>query len=268
MSSRELRSQMINRRTGKKRKLLYDDLVESTTIPRKRQKTLYHCLTCEDNKLSQHFPDQNPSPDCTHLINTCKACLQTWVNIQIEQGFIVTNETDNTVFGLRCLECPATIQPATIQATATPETYQLFDTQQQARIAQATPDCFWCQNPRCDAGEVLEDTRTNVSRCRKCDFASCVPCRRPAHKGETCAEYQVRIQGRVDEEDRSLATIRLATKACPRCGIKVEKNGGCAQMRCKWIRLLLLWALLTFEAFVDRTGIGLLFVMDSGRVGC
>jgi hypothetical protein len=236
MSTRQLRSQTKDPKTRAKRKLDFDGLDEGGPQRQrpKQQRELYRCLSCMADMLSYKFPNHNPSSECEHLINTCKECLRGWVEAQIEQNLAVTDENDNTVFGIKCPECPASMQLLEVRASTSREKYQLFVKQQRNHIAETTTRWFWCQNYHCDEGAALEDEAAKVSTCAKCGFDSCVPCQRPAHPGETCAEYKARIKGRVDEEDKSLKAIEKTTKPCPKCGVKVQKNGGCDHVRCKY----------------------------------
>jgi hypothetical protein len=57
---------------------------------------------------------------------------------------------------------------------------------------------------------------------------------------ESCAEYQARIKGHVQEEDMSLETIVKVTKPCPGCRTNVQKNGGCGHITCEYARVLLI----------------------------
>lgn len=220
MFTRQLRSQTKDSKTGAKRKLDYDELDESSH-PRQRSRVLYHCRSCLSDLPSRNFPNYNPSPDCKYLINTCEECLQGWVDAQIKQNLAVTDEKDNTVFGLKCPECPASMQTRNLRAATSSEIYQIFDKQKRNHIAETTSGWFWCQNPRCNDGAVLKDETAKVATCAKCGSDSCVPCHRLAYPRETCAKYQVRIKDRVDEEDKSLETIRKVTKPCPKCGVRV-----------------------------------------------
>ena len=72
-----------------------------------------------------------------------------------------------------------------------------------------------------------------IFTCDKCSGKACVPCDRPWHENESCAEYQLRIKDRTDEEDASLAAIQKETKKCPSCSKNILKNGGCKHMYCK-----------------------------------
>jgi hypothetical protein len=236
MSTRQLRSQLKDPKTGEKRKLDFGELGEGGP-PRQRPKrpqVLYHCLSCLVDMPSRSFHDYNPSPDCEHLINTCKECLSGWVDTQIDQNLAVMDKKDNTVFGIKCPECSASMQSLNVRAVASRKMYELFVKQQRNHLAETTPGWFWCQNRECSEGATLKDETVTVSTCAKCGTDSCVPCQRPAHPGESCDKYKARLQGRVDEEDKSLVTIRRASKPCPGCGIRIEKNGGCDHMGCEY----------------------------------
>lgn len=182
MSTRQLRSHLKNPATGAKRKLDFDGPDERGP-PRQRPKRLpelYHCLSCLVDMPSRSFPDHNPSPACEHLINTCKKCLSGWVDAQIDQNLTVTDEKDNTVFGIKCPECSARMQPSNVRAAASRKMYQLYGKQKRNHSAETTPGWFWCQNRWCRAGAVLNDETTKVSTCANCGTDSCVPCQRPA----------------------------------------------------------------------------------------
>lgn len=60
---------------------------------RKKRKTVdvpkYLCLTCDTERISKQFPDYNPSAECEHLIHTCKGCLKSWVEVQVDGGEFV-----------------------------------------------------------------------------------------------------------------------------------------------------------------------------------
>lgn len=240
MRTRQLRSRTTNPRNGNKRRLLFDGLPEPAKgRPAKRQKTeeQYLCIVCVVKKPSCDLPDRNPSSSsCKHLINTCTECLQKWLTSQIEDGMFIPDEKDDTVFGLRCLECLATMTTADIEAVATPEIYELFRARVSNHIASARAKWFWCQNPRCQEGRILEDPEATVFTCQMCSFVSCVPCERPYHLGEACEEYRTRVQGHIHEEDESLKWCRKSAQRCPHCLAFTEKTGGCNSMFCGYLR--------------------------------
>lgn len=101
-STRELRSHLKNPKGGAKRKLDFDRLGEDGS-PRQRPKrprqptVLYHCLSCIADMPSRGFPDHNPSPECEHLINTCKKSLKGRADAQIDRSLAVTLMRTTTV---------------------------------------------------------------------------------------------------------------------------------------------------------------------------
>jgi hypothetical protein len=64
--------------------------------------------------------------------------------------------------------------------------------------------------------------------CPYCDYAMCLTCIRPWHPDNSCNKEK-------DAENaKSEATIqKMGAKPCPKCGVNIEKNGGCDHMTCK-----------------------------------
>lgn len=75
--------------------------------------------------------------------------------------------------------------------------------------------------------------KPDICKCNECGARACVRCDRPWHENETCADYQTRIQDRIEEEDATLEVIQKKTKKCPSCSRSIEKAGGCKHMFCK-----------------------------------
>lgn len=54
------------------------------------------------------------------------------------------------------------------------------------------------------------------------------------HKGETCDEYQLRVEEEKKwKEEASAVTMNKIARRCPSCLIPIEKNRGCDHMTCK-----------------------------------
>ena len=98
----------------------------------------FTCSSCAEDKPSRLFPDYNPSPECEHLINTCKSCLRKWVEGCIEggvfRGAAVAREEGGEggggesgekkkkkkkekgeVWGVGCPECEAVMRAVNVQ---------------------------------------------------------------------------------------------------------------------------------------------------------
>ncbi|KAI6896768.1 hypothetical protein KC318_g11128 [Hortaea werneckii] len=81
----------------------------------------------------------------------------------------------------------------------------------------------------------------DIFQCDACGARACVPCDRPYHDGESCAQYQRRVKDRLEEEDQTLQTIQKSTRKCPACGVNIQKNGGCPYMICHKCKTSFCW---------------------------
>lgn len=85
------------------------------------------------------FPDYNPSPDCEHLINTCKTCLRKWVEASIEDANFRTEALDGVgdggdregeakvkkeVWGIGCPECEGVMRAVNVQMAVPKKVYR------------------------------------------------------------------------------------------------------------------------------------------------
>ena len=104
----------------------------------------------------------------------------------------------------------------------------------------------------CSYGQLHFDG--DILTCQACGHKTCMACRAPWHGGETCGDYQARVQeiqdetegiGKMDlrgevhtgdeekdlrrrqkaEETQAAETLRRVSKLCPGCARKVQKNG-------------------------------------------
>ena len=98
----------------------------------------------------------------------------------------------------------------------------------------------YCKNPRgCHSIVLLaDDAGGPEASCSLCAFAFCALCDLPPHAPATCELVAMWEEkggyletGReADVEARKLK--HLTTRPCPRCGVRIEKNGGCPHMTC------------------------------------
>ena len=162
---------------------------------------------------------------------------------------------DSTTYdNVSCPECPELMQNSDMKLHAAKDTYKRFDELERRSIAEKTPGWRWCLAARCKAGQVhepsiqasgkktrpsgmttrkgrkVQEERTfaNICVCNECGAKACVDCDRPFHEGETCEDYQERIENQdAEKEDvASLKTIQTACKQCPSCTKNIMRNGG------------------------------------------
>ena len=68
--------------------------------------------------------------------------------------------------------------------------------------------------------------------CKVCNHKHCMACEIPWHEGETCDQYQAR---HYEEIIQTEVMVRQTSKICPGgCGARIERNGGCPHMICKF----------------------------------
>jgi len=98
----------------------------------------------------------------------------------------------------------------------------------------------YCKNPRGCSGVVLmaDDADSSEAYCSLCSSHFCASCDLPPHAPATCELVtQWEAKGgyletgkKEDEEARKLK--HHTTKPCPKCGVRIEKSGGCPHMTC------------------------------------
>ena len=119
-----------------------------------------------------------------------------------------------------------------------------WDTAVIKHLLATDPSYIACLNLKCsvyfsaeDCGSKQKASSKNKNKtkqedadkaaCPYCDHELCLACNRPWHSG-SCNS------ARRHEDKQSEKTIKkLGAKPCPKCGINIEKQGGCDHMNCK-----------------------------------
>lgn len=101
--------------------------------------------------------------------------------------------------------------------------------------SEADPNAYHCKTPNCKYFVIIEDEFVEEFECEICKRTNCVKCK-TVHQGITCADYRSRMQNDVDyvrteDQVRNELAARIV-QPCPRCGIAVQRNGGCPNMTC------------------------------------
>lgn len=93
----------------------------------------------------------------------------------------------------------------------------------------------YCKNPRGCKGVVVmaEDADSSEAVCSLCATSFCAACDMPPHAPATCemvAAWEEKggyLETGKAEDVEARKLKHLTTKPCPRCGVRIEKNGGC-----------------------------------------
>lgn len=124
----------------KRRKTTSSITLADRTLTKKTERpgpVKYYCYTCDTERVATQFPDYNPTDDCDHLINTCKACLKDWIAACVEGGqlptvptakedsdskddsdVVLANTQVKTTLGVHCPECTAVMHTDDVQRSA------------------------------------------------------------------------------------------------------------------------------------------------------
>lgn len=91
----------------------------------------------------------------------------------------------------------------------------------------------WCPTPNCES--VLEAQLSHSMipiECHKCDALVCFKCLFEWHEPILC-DLMKAWQKKMLEDTETVKWIKKNTKPCPKCGVDIEKNGGCNHMTCR-----------------------------------
>ncbi len=99
----------------------------------------------------------------------------------------------------------------------------------------------YCKNPKGCNGVLFlaDDANCSEAFCSLCSSTFCASCDYPPHSPATCELVRVwesnggYLETGRDEDMEARKLKHLTTKPCPKCGSRIEKNGGCPHMTCR-----------------------------------
>ncbi|KAF1972361.1 hypothetical protein BU23DRAFT_387472, partial [Bimuria novae-zelandiae CBS 107.79] len=199
----------------------------------------HECMACGH---IQRLQDCTTLAKCSHGPVLCAQCFTAWIAAQVEES----KEK------IRCPEagCKTTLEHAEIKQYASPATFNQYDTYTTLSVLARDPKFRWCLEPNCASGQIHEGgLEENIFTCIVCGFHVCVFHERKWHEGETCDDFDRRVEQEEEQrmqEAASAKVISMLTKTCPGegCGWNIEKNGGCDHMTCTRCRYEFCWLCL------------------------
>ncbi|PSN63182.1 hypothetical protein BS50DRAFT_501331 [Corynespora cassiicola Philippines] len=184
------------------------------------------CLICVESRPVSRFPSRPPTLQCSHPPQVCRPCLRKWIRSEFKSR--VWDQ-------LNCPECSSKMQHDDVKEFASSEVFRKYDALSTKVALEAIPGFRWCIAKGCKSGQVHEGELTPKFKCVACKASHCAIHGVKWHKGETCAEYDYRTDGKQKkaEDAASKKLIQETAKKCPGCAWNIEKNNGCDHMTCR-----------------------------------
>uniref|UniRef100_A0AC35GPW0 RBR-type E3 ubiquitin transferase n=1 Tax=Panagrolaimus sp. PS1159 TaxID=55785 RepID=A0AC35GPW0_9BILA len=95
----------------------------------------------------------------------------------------------------------------------------------------SNPHLKWCPGQDCEMIAKCSSSGCQPIQC-KCGTLFCFFCSQEAHEPVPC-DIIKRWAKKIEGDSLTMKWISVSTKDCPKCGIPIEKNGGCNRMVCK-----------------------------------
>jgi len=177
----------------------------------------FHCPFCLENVRQAERVTFAACGNENHGV--CRECMGHYI-----RGLVA----DGRVTKIECHNCGASAAPAEVLQltdTATFRKFERFQQMQQDHTVRECPSCSRLCKPSLDE----ESNPIAEMQCPDCGTEFCYY-HSNAHTGISCGEYRKRMA----REERLVEQGALRdTKACPVCGVRTEKTGGCNHMTCQ-----------------------------------
>ncbi|TKA74350.1 hypothetical protein B0A55_05514 [Friedmanniomyces simplex] len=254
----------------------------------------FDCTICGRALAASSLPDHLAPDHCEHLINTCKQCVKAWIAAQLDSTTYdrvscpecpeIMTKADvkqmaakdvyaryeemerrgvaERIPGWRwCLnsKCRAgqvyepLLKAAAVAAREGGDFGVAEDRETGAKARRASKRGK-AKKPTVDLPHD-DDDDDDIFTCNECGEKACVPCDRPYHDGETCAEYRER---RTYDDKTSEEFIEKKYKRCPNkagCNANIEKDGGCDFVFCTRCKTQFCWRCLADYRDINK-GLG------------
>lgn len=209
----------------------------------------------EEKPPAKPAPSTAPDPEPTNCAVDCAVCWtqpEAWETIRTSCGHTYclgcfahlahsTGTSTTRDFEIRCAaeNCDTVFPLAEIQRYVPSETFeQILDASLASYIARGATHgkiLKYCPTPDC--GNIFQSTATlttepgsDMQTCHKCLKPVCTNCH-VDHIGMSCAKYQETKAGGLAAFEA--AKRELGVKDCPKCGISIERAGGCNHVVCE-----------------------------------
>lgn len=183
----------------------------------------FTCFICCEEKSTQTF-----SLECGHEF--CIDCYRHYIEDKLHNGNIIT-----------CMDCSLALKNIDIDNVMGHESSKKLMASSIKSFIQSNNKNFkWCPYADCgciihiqDTSTLAEYTRLHYSPFVKCNNSHrfCFSCGFEVHAPADCNVTSCWVK-KARKESENLNWVISHTKECPKCGVNIEKDGGCNHMKC------------------------------------
>ncbi|CAG8459349.1 7607_t:CDS:2 [Funneliformis caledonium] len=199
----------------------FDNGTCSSSQKKKKEK---ECMICVESRSVRHFP--KITKYCSHPNDICKLCVSKHIETQLN--------SKGDIEGILCPfgdSCGFLIEYNDVQSIVNSSLFEQYDSLSLKQALRSMPDFRWCKNAGCGSGQIHSGgDKEPIMTCEACGEKSCYTHDIPWHDNLSCEEYNEAKQG---EDMATQDLLNRETKQCPKCGVRITKNGGCNHMTCK-----------------------------------
>ncbi|KAF1947055.1 hypothetical protein EJ02DRAFT_172583 [Clathrospora elynae] len=215
--------------------------VKAAPKPKKKERpTTLECFICATTKnTARSF--KAPDDACEHFHAICNHCIQKMLKTKVAGRQLAEA-------GLACPfpNCDHALDYAALKTTINKPTFDDYDNAVVKHALSAGESYVACLSPNCGlyfSAEECKDSKRGKQQvaCPHCDYELCLTCNRPwkSHGKGGCNK------AKKAEDKASEKTVKsIGAKPCPKCGVNIEKNGGCDHMTCQRCRHNFCWVCL------------------------
>jgi len=193
------------------------------------------------------FEDEYDPSDMVRMPCGHEFCIHCWKN------FVATMLKDGHTSLLKTCPQDGCNEIVTEEEVAkvSPECLPKYQSYQVRSFVHLNETCRWCPGPGCERIAVLSTDAngssnlqytdsTIIATCDDCDTSFCLKCGEEPHSPLAC-KYLSRWHEKCRNESETANWILANTKACRRCGSRIEKNQGCNHMTCQQCKHEFCW---------------------------
>ena len=145
------------------------------------------CVACSEDLPLEDFSESSLTRTCSHTNSACKECMKQWIEARLSNG---------TWNDIKCLECDEMMQYTDVQLHADSDVFQKYDTLAAMSWLSNEEHFVWCRNQGCGSGQLhVGAQNTPMFQCFSCRSQYCIVHEVPWHEGETCTDFNRRMNG-------------------------------------------------------------------------